>query len=184
LPERLEDAGGLALRRWLPEDAPDLGRALAESAEHLRPWMAWIAEEPLPVERRRAMIEEWGRAWADGGDVLVGAFLDGRIAGGGGLHHRVGPHGLEIGYWTHPAFLRRGVATRAAAMLTEAALALPSITHVEIHHDKANLASAGVPRKLGFEWMGEVADEPEAPGDVGIECRWRMDRERWRRRSR
>jgi RimJ/RimL family protein N-acetyltransferase len=183
LPERIEEeAGALVLRRWLPDDAPALGRAVAESAEHLRPWMAWIADEPLPVARRRAMIEKWGRDWADGGDVVLGAFLDGRIAGGCGLHRRIGPHGLEIGYWTHSAFLRRGLATRVAALLTEAALALPAVTHVEIHHDKANLASAGVPRTLAFQWLGEAADEPEAPGELGIECRWRMDGERWRRR--
>jgi RimJ/RimL family protein N-acetyltransferase len=183
LPERIEEAGGLVLRRWLSEDAPELGRAVAASVEHLRPWMPWIAEEPLAIERRRAMIEEWGRAWSDGGDVVLGAFLDGRVAGGCGLHRRIGPRGLEIGYWTHSALLRRGLATRAVAMLTEAALALPGITHVEIHHDKANQASAGVPRKMGFQWLGELADEPEAPGDVGIEWRWRMDRERWRRRG-
>ena len=157
---------------------------MAESVEHLRPWMAWIAEEPLAVERRREMIDEWGRDWSEGGDVILGAFLGARIAGGCGLHHRVGPRGLEIGYWTHSAFLRRRVATRVAAMLTEAALALPGITVVEIHHDRANRASAGVPRKLGFEWLGEAADEPEAPGEVGMECRWRMDRQRWRRRER
>jgi ribosomal-protein-serine acetyltransferase len=183
LPERIEEPRGLVLRRWLGEDAPELGRAVEESVEHLRPWMAWIEQEPLPVERRRAMIEEWGRAWSEGGDVVLGAILDGRVAGGCGLHRRIGPHGLEIGYWTHSALLRRGLATRAAAMLTEAALGLPGITHVEIHHDRANRASAGVPSKLGFQWLGEVADDPEAPGDIGIEWRWRMDRERWRRRT-
>ena len=116
--------------------------------------MAWIAEEPLPLDRRKAMIDEWERDWVQGGDVVLGVFLDGRIAGGCGLHRRIGADGLEIGYWTHAAFLRRGVATRVAQALTDAGLALPGITRVEIHHDKANQASAGVPRGLGFEWLG------------------------------
>jgi ribosomal-protein-serine acetyltransferase len=181
LPERLEAPDGLLLRRWVPEDAEALGRAVAESTEHLRPWMAWIAEEPLGLERRREMIAEWERDWAQGGDVLIGVFADdGRIAGGCGLHRRVGPDGLEIGYWTHVDFLRRGLATRAARMLTDAAFGLPEITRVEIHHDRANRASAGVPRKLGFEWLGESPDAPEAPADEGIEWRWRMEKERWR----
>jgi hypothetical protein len=34
-------------------------------------------------------------------------------------------------------------------MLTNAAFTVPEITQVEIHHDKANVASAGVPRSLG-----------------------------------
>jgi ribosomal-protein-serine acetyltransferase len=180
LPDRLETPDGLLLRRWVPDDAEALGRAVAESAEHLRPWMAWVHEEPLPIERRRARIAEWEHDWAQGGDVLLGVFVDGQVAGGCGLHRRIGPRGLEIGYWIHPAFLRRGLATRIARMLTDAAFGLPEITRVEIHHDKANQPSAGVPRKLGFEWLGEVPDAPEAPADLGIEWRWRMESGAWR----
>lgn len=181
LPERLEDPGGLLLRRWVPADAEALGRAVAESADHLRPWMAWIADEPVALESRRARIAEWEHDWSQGGDVVLGVFVEhGRVAGGCGLHHRIGPGGLEIGYWIHPAFLRRGLATRTARMLTDAALSLPGIARVEIHHDKANQASAGVPRKLGYEWLGESPDEPEAPADLGIEWRWRITKEGWR----
>src|SRR5581483_9097543 len=79
LPERLEDPDGLVLRRWVPEDAEAMGRAVAESAEHLRPWMAWIANEPVPLEQRRARIAEWARDWSEGGDVILGVFVDGRV---------------------------------------------------------------------------------------------------------
>jgi RimJ/RimL family protein N-acetyltransferase len=70
----------------------------------------------------------------------------------------------------HPHFTRRGLATASAQLLTDAALRLPGITHVEIHHDKANLASAGVPRSLGFRWLAEMPREIEAPAEIGIEC--------------
>ena len=99
--------------------------------------------------------------------------------GGCGLHRRIAHDGLELGYWIHPHFTRRGLATGAARLLTDAALMLSGITHVEIHHDKANVASAGVPRNLGFRLLGEVPREIEAPGEIGVECRWRMDRARW-----
>ncbi len=184
LPERLEDPDGLLLRRWAVADAEAIGRAVAESAEHLRPWMAWIAEEPVALERRRARIAEWEREWSQGGDVIMGVFVDGRVAGGCGLHRRIGAGGLEIGYWIHPAFLRRGLAARTARTLTDAAFAIPGISRVEIHHDKANQASAGVPRKLGFEWLGESTDEPEAPAELGIEWRWRMEKGTWLARRR
>lgn len=174
LPERLEGADGLLLRRWTVGDAASLGRAIGESADHLRPWMPWVVEEPLTLERRRAMINDWERAWRGGGDVLMGIFVAGQIVGGCGLHRRIGPEGLEIGYWTHRAFLRQGVATGAARLLSNAALALPGITHVEIHHDKANQASGGVPRRLGYRWLADVPDVALAPGEVGISCRWRL----------
>jgi RimJ/RimL family protein N-acetyltransferase len=180
LPERIEDPDGLLLRRWVPKDAEALGRAVAESAAHLRPWMDWIAEEPVPLEQRRARIEEWEQEWSQGGDVILGVFVDGHVVGGCGLHHRIGAGGLEIGYWIHSAFLRRGLATRTARALTDAAFGVAGIARVEIHHDKANQASAGVPRKLGFEWLGESPDEPAAPADLGIEWRWRMKKEGWR----
>jgi ribosomal-protein-serine acetyltransferase len=183
LPARLDGPDGLLLRRWVPDDAEALGRAVAESIEHLRPWMAWIGEEPVALERRRAMIAEWERDWSGGGDVILGVFLDRRVAGGCGLHKRIGDGGLEIGYWIHPAYLRRGLATLTARILTEAAFTVPRITRVEIHHDKANHASAGVPRKLGFEWLGEAPDEPEAPAELGIEWRWGMEKEAWLRRG-
>ncbi|MBV9415736.1 MAG: GNAT family N-acetyltransferase [Solirubrobacterales bacterium] len=179
LPGRIEGPDGLVLRRWVSADAEALGRAVAESAEHLRPWMEWITNEPMALDQRRALISEWERLWSAGGDVILGIFLSEEIVGGCGLHRRIAPDGLEIGYWIHSDFLRRGLATRAAGLLTGAALALPGITHVEIHHDKANQASAGVPRKLGFELVGEISDERAAPAELGIEWRWRMEKLGW-----
>jgi RimJ/RimL family protein N-acetyltransferase len=146
--------------------------------------MAWAAQEPLPLDRRREMIEDWNRGWADGGDVVFGVFLDGQVVGGCGLHRRIGPSGLEIGYWIHASFLRQGLATRAAAGLTDAALELPDISRVEIQHEKANVASAGVPRRLGFRLVSEVAHPPEAPAETGVRLRWRMDQPTWKSQHR
>ena len=96
-----------------------------------------------------------------------------------GLMSRQGPGVLEIGYWVRADRVRRGVASAAARLLTSAALRLDGIDRVEIHHDRANVASAAVPRRLGFHFVEERPDQPEAPGDEGIECVWRMDRNTW-----
>jgi RimJ/RimL family protein N-acetyltransferase len=179
LPERLEGRDGLLLRRWRVADAEILAAAVTQSADHLRPWMGWVGQEPMPLAQRRLWLEAREREWAAGGDILMGVFLGGDVAGGCGLHRRVAPDGLEIGYWIHPSFTRRGLATEASRLLTESALALPGITHVEIHHDMANLASRAIPQKLGYRFVGERPDAVEAPAEIGIDCIWRMDRELW-----
>ena len=179
LPELALRSGGLTLRPWSEDDAATLSVAVADSVEHLRPWMQWIAGEPQTVSQRSEWILQCERDRAGGGQLVLGTFVDGAIAGGCGLHPRVGAGGLEIGYWTHPAFLRRGLATAASRLLTSAAFSLPGISFVEIHHDKANVASGRVPRRLGFELVGESPKPPTAPGEIGIECRWRVARAVW-----
>ncbi len=90
---------------------------------------------------------------------------------------RIGDGGLEIGYWVHPAHTGRGVATAASAALTEAALALPGIDHVEIHHDQLNLASGRVPAKLGYTCTcTKPTTVALAPGDSGVTKVWRITR--------
>jgi ribosomal-protein-serine acetyltransferase len=181
LPERIEGEG-LVLRRWLASDALRLHKAVAESAEHLRPWMGWMVEEPQPVDQRREMLLRWEQEWSAGGDARYAIDVGGAVAGSCGLHRRLGPDVLEIGYWIHASLVRRGVATKVAALLTDAAFTVSGIRRVEIHHDKANVASAGVPRRLGYEFVGEQADEAAAPADTGVECVWRMGRSQWESR--
>jgi ribosomal-protein-serine acetyltransferase len=179
LPEHIAGSNGLTLRRWTQDDAAQLVEVVADSIEHLRPWMPWIAHEPLSVADRQTLIDSWDQEWLAGGDVVMGVFVDGAVAGGCGLHRRIGPGGLEIGYWTARRFLRQGIATTAAGLLTDAAFCDPAITRVEIHHDQANQASAGVPRKLGWRLAREVVDEIQAPGESGISCEWQITREEW-----
>ncbi|HET9719597.1 MAG TPA: GNAT family N-acetyltransferase [Solirubrobacteraceae bacterium] len=183
LPDRLPGPDGLVLRRWRPEDAEALAEAVRTSAEHLRPWMPWVAHEPLSVAERAKLIRSWERDRRRGGDVVLGIFLGGQVAGGCGLHRRLGPGGLEIGYWTHAGFVRRGLATLASALLTDAAFARPEINRVQIRHDKANARSGAVPRRLGFTLLEEVPDEVQAPGEIGISCQWQITRDQWLERA-
>jgi RimJ/RimL family protein N-acetyltransferase len=178
LPDRLAGPR-VALRRWLPSDEPALSAAISRNIEHLRPWMPWIASEPLPTDERVALIEAWERVWLDGGDVVLGVFLDDHAIGGCGMHRRRGPHGLELGYWIDAEHTNRGLATEVARTLTTAALSVPSVTFVEIHHDKANVASRRVPEHLGYTFVGEAPDEVTSPGEIGIDCAWRMDAVSW-----
>jgi ribosomal-protein-serine acetyltransferase len=174
---------GVTVRRWHAQDAQALNDAVAASREHLLPWMPWAAEPPMTLERRLQLLADWEREWRAGGDCVYGIFVDEQVAGGCGLHRRLGPDGLEIGYWLQAGFTGRGVMTTAAGLLTDVAFGVPGIAFVEIHHDKANARSGGVPRRLGYKLVREVTREPEAPAEIGVECQWRLTREQWAARQ-
>jgi RimJ/RimL family protein N-acetyltransferase len=176
-PDEVLQADGLVIRRFQREDAARLHVAIVESIEHLRPWMPWISAEPLTVADREHLIGDvFGTGWEDETDFGYGLFIGEVVVGGCGLHRRISLDGLEIGYWVHAGHVGHGVATSAARTLCAAAFALDQVTHVEIHHDKANTASRRVPEKLGFRLVREVDDDIAAPGEVGISCEWRLDR--------
>ncbi len=168
--------GDLILERWREDDLEPLFAAISDTLEHLRPWMPWAADHQRAsvAEFLKESEEAWQR-----GDRFEFAIRDGRrlVLGSAGLIGRIGPGGLELGYWVHAAHTRQGVATRAAAALTAAAFALGSVDHVEIHHDEANVASAGIPSRLGFRCLGTFPTEVTAPAEVGREVRWRLDKD-------
>src|SRR4051812_20597611 len=113
----------VVVRPWRESDAEAMEAAYAASREHLRPWMAWASDEPMGVERRRAWVREQLDAEAAGGDRVRGAFVGDAVVGAGGLHRRIGPDALEVGYWVHVSWTRRGVATAIVAALAGEAFA-------------------------------------------------------------
>jgi RimJ/RimL family protein N-acetyltransferase len=163
----------LTLRRWRRDDLDDLTAAVTGSLELLRPWMRWAAG----YDRRAAQeFLTWVElAWLERSNFAY-AVVDptGRLIGGGGLRASIGVGGLEIGYWVRSDATRRRVATRTAALLTAEALAVDGVTHVEIHHDRANELSGRVPRRLGYEQIATAPRPRVAPAESGVEVRWRL----------
>ena len=170
------------LRHWRVADAEALARAIEESLEHLRPWMPWAADEPTPVPALAERIRGWETEHLAGGDENLGVWVGGEAAGSCGLHRRIAPGGLELGYWIHPRHVRRGLATEVARQLCERAFADPATDRVEIHHDRANVASGRIPARLGFEHVGDERRPPEAPAEEGVERVWRLTRAAYGRR--
>ncbi|MET8701674.1 GNAT family protein [Kitasatospora sp. NPDC004723] len=177
-PELLRPAEGITLRRRSPAQATALNAAVRANLEHLRPWMEWAAEAPTPA-RTVALAVAGVAAWDAGTDFIYLAALDAepdRVIGSFGLHRRIGPDALEIGYWVSAEHGRRGIATAAARSVTAAALALPGIRRVELHCDPANTASGAVARRLGFR-LDRVVDAPvRAPGETGRKQVWIRER--------
>jgi RimJ/RimL family protein N-acetyltransferase len=142
----------LVLRCWQPEDSLLMQQAAAESKEHLLPFMPWAANEPEPVEAKIVRIRHFRANFDRGEDYVYGVFDvdETRALGGSGLHTRIGEAGLEIGYWIHKDFVGQGLATELSAALTKVAFELYLVQRMEIHCAVENLASAAVPRKLGY----------------------------------
>lgn len=159
----------LALRRWAVDDLEVLSEAIADSVDHLRPWMAWASLEPASSASRLEMLEAFTRDWEAGGDAVYGVFMGDTVVGGAGLHRRGGPTVLEIGYWLHVDHTRSGYATELAAALAATGLQQPGIDRIEIHHDEANVASRRVPERLGFQFAGQQLAGICAPAEVGVQ---------------
>jgi ribosomal-protein-serine acetyltransferase len=162
------------LRRWRASDIDLCFRLVSQSVDHLRTWMPW-ATAAYSRNDAADFLEGCEEDWAGGIAFEYIILAERTPAGSAGLMARIAPGGLEIGYWVHPDFTARGIATAAAAALTEAAFTLPGIDHVEIHHDQLNLASGRVPAKLGYKVIEtrRARFEP-APGESGITQVWRM----------
>ncbi|HEY1625762.1 MAG TPA: GNAT family N-acetyltransferase [Streptosporangiaceae bacterium] len=147
-PPELIECGILTLRRWTLADVDALYRAVDESMDQLSPWMPWAPG--YTRESAAGFIGTAATDWAEGTSYSYAMVAAGVIAGGTGLRSQADTGRMEIGYWVRQAYTRRGLASAATVALTEQAFLLPGINRVEIHHHPGNLASAGVPRKLGF----------------------------------
>jgi ribosomal-protein-serine acetyltransferase len=173
-PDDVIEHGPVTLRRTRNSDLDAVHLAVTESLDHLRPWMPWATG--YTRQGTAEFLASMERAWADGTEYSYAIMTEGTLAGCCSLVARIGPGGLEIGYWVHRAYTRRGLATAASAALVDQAFRLPGVDRVEIVHDELNVASGGVPRKLGFTQAGRRPIEPPAPEGTGVGVVWRLVR--------
>lgn len=168
----------VTLHRWRagPAQAAELAQAVTESAEQLRPWMPWARGE-YGLADAEQFLDSCEQGWDDGREFNYAIRSGGALAGGIGLMTRIGAGGLEIGYWVHAGHHRRGLATAATAALTAEAFTLPGIDRVEIRHDELNVASGGIPRKLGFTFVRtEPGTDARLDGSEPTDLVWELTR--------
>jgi ribosomal-protein-serine acetyltransferase len=169
---------GMRIRRVTEADAEELFRTVTESLPHLAAWMPWAAggyDEVMLAE----FLADAAAGWERGtlfphaitvDDAIVGLVTANRDDRGDDL--------VEIGYWLHPAHTGRGHVTAATAELVEFAFALEGVRRVQIWHDEANVASSGVPRRLGFTEIDRRTPprEPAIGNRVGVDVVWELRR--------
>ena len=170
----------ITLRRWSAANVELLGVAVQASTEHLRPWMPWIAQEPLTLGERTALARKARTRRREEAETSCSASFSGIAswAAAGSPPHRALSASSATGLIprTCARALRPG-----SPLLTGAAFGVPAIERVDTHHDKANKASARIPATLGFNLIRQQRAEPRAPAEVGVECVWRMCRDDWER---
>ncbi|HVF18922.1 MAG TPA: GNAT family N-acetyltransferase [Mycobacteriales bacterium] len=172
-PARLA-AGRVVLRRPAPADAARTAATLAENIDHLIGWMAWVPTAAVTEAGQLERLRENDAAWEAGTGYLYLLLSadESEHYGMLGLHRRIGPGALEIGYWVAKAHEGNGYITEAVALLTDAALALADVERVEIHCDAANTRSAAIPARVGYV-LERVDDKPlTAPLETGRDVIW------------
>ena len=188
MPERIDLGDGVVLARATVTHAAGVARAVAESIEHLRPFMPWAGDADntkQSVQHQRLIGVE--ALWRDGREYQFAITTadpadpnadpddhrpdDDRLIGMIGVMRNdrwgVGPDAVEIGYWVHVDWCNRGIATRSSRALTAASLKLDGVERVVIAVDEANGPSNAVPRKLGYTIGQGRRRPPTAPGESG-----------------
>ena len=72
------------------------------------------------------------------------------------MHPRPAANAVEIGYWVVEDRWGEGIATEAAAALTQVAFERVETDRAEIRVSPRNARSLGVPRKLGYREEGTL----------------------------
>jgi len=142
------------VRPYRVEDAEALQAAVAESREHIRPWLPF-ADAHQAIEESRDFIARKTAEWILRETELGTAIFlreNGAYLGGLGLHIRNWELGyFEIGYWLRASAEGHGYMREAVSLLVEFAARDLLASRLEIRCDARNARSAAVAESLGFK---------------------------------
>ena len=153
------------VRPYRESDAQALFEAVAESRDHLRPWLPFADTHQSAEESRDWIIHQVAN-WLLREDLIVGIWeaATNLYLGGSGLHPRSWEiRYFEIGYWIRASASGRGYITEAVKLLTGYAFTALAAKRVEIRCDERNVRSAAVPQRLGFVQEGRLRNRELAP---------------------
>jgi RimJ/RimL family protein N-acetyltransferase len=144
----------------MASDAEALLPLLTANVAHLGPWIPSHVSTPVPVPELAERLAGFAEDFAAGRAYRYAMLTrdDMRLLGEMDLFPRAetgrvsltNADRVELGYWLDAAATGQGFVTEATRALLDVAATLPGMTHVEIRCDAANVPSAAVPRRLGF----------------------------------
>jgi ribosomal-protein-serine acetyltransferase len=146
------------VRPYRVEDAEALQAAVAESREHLRPWLPF-ADAHQSVEESRDFIIRCTANWLLRENFGLSIWLreTGAFLGGVGFHIRDWDiRWFEIGYWLRASAEGHGYMTEAVRLVSDYLLDHLGAQRVEIRCNALNTHSAAVALRLGFVQEGRL----------------------------
>ena len=171
----------MEIRPFRIEDAEEFHEAVIQSEAHLSGFMSWAhASATAGLDAQRERVSTWITHFEQGPEWHFGLFENQRFLGVAGIHDRVGPESLEIGYWVRFGETGKGYATLLTRFAIDYAFSNhPNISSIVIKHDEANLRSRRIPEKLKFTLVERSPREIEAKLESGITCTWKLNRTEW-----
>jgi ribosomal-protein-serine acetyltransferase len=152
------DTQRLTIRCPRPGDGAELHAATLESMDRLRPWFPW-ADPQRTVEETEALLRQAQVRFLAREDLWLLLTLKGTdtLVGSSGLHSIdwAVPR-FEIGYWVRTRYEGQGYITEAVLGITDFALNTLGAKRLMIRCNTANLRSAAVARRAGFEHEGTL----------------------------
>lgn len=146
------------VRPYRVEDAEALQAAVAESREHLRPWLPF-ADAHQSVEESRDFIIRSNAQWLlrENFGLSIWQRETGDFLGGVGFHIRDWDiRWFEIGYWLRASAEGHGYMTEAVRLVSNYLLDHLGAQRVEIRCNALNTHSAAVALRLGFVQEGRL----------------------------
>lgn len=146
------------VRPYQLADAEALHAAVAQSREHLRPWLPF-ADEHQNAEESAAWISGARAQWLLREQFALSVWdaVTGHFLGGLGLHPRDWDAGsFSIGYWLRADAQGHGFMREAVRLVVEMAARELNANRLEIRCDARNRRSAAVAERLGFMREGAL----------------------------
>jgi ribosomal-protein-serine acetyltransferase len=146
---------GAYLRLWEESDADELQTVVEAHRDSLSEFLPWPAAQTR--ETGLDFIKSSRRQIADNNGMQTAVILDGRIAGGIGVHGIDWPNRrTSIGYWLAPPAQGRGIMTAAVRAYTDHAFHGWGLERMELRAAPGNVRSRAVARRLGFTEEGTL----------------------------
>lgn len=160
LPEQIETER-LIIRVAKPGDGAAFNKAIVDSLDDLKPWLAWVSPTPTAEESEEVCRKAYGRYLLNE-DLMVILFHkeSGDVVGGSGLHSVDWQlRHFEIGYWGASRFAKQGLMTEGVQALARYAFDHLNASRVFLTTDERNRASWRLAERAGFTLEGTLRNE-------------------------